>query len=179
MEKFIHRNITRIVVKIPEVFAKFSQTSTNCPKVLFQMVVSVKPKTPLQKYNALNDMVIKIIKSLIEALVQCLYICNCFLLILQNFFFQVVRYGFKNWVSSYWNIWDAAVIILFLLGFSLRICGLLIDGRIVYAIDLMLFIVRILEMFYVDKTLGPYVVMSGRMVSYAARPMYLQKEYLL
>ena len=29
----------------------------------------------------------------------------------------------------------------------------------------MLFIVRILEIFYVDKTLGPYVVMIGRMVS--------------
>ena len=71
------------------------------------------------------------------------------------------------------------MIILFLLGFSLHIRGLLIDGRIVYAIDLMLFIVRILEIFYVDKTLGPYVVMIGRMVSYAARPMYLQKEYLL
>ena len=42
--------------------------------------------------------------------------------------------------------------------------GLLIEGRIVYAIDLMLFIVRILEMFFVDRTLGPYVVMIGRMV---------------
>ena len=42
--------------------------------------------------------------------------------------------------------------------------GLLIEGRIVYAIDLMLFIERILEMFFVDRTLGPYVVMIGRMV---------------
>lgn len=39
------------------------------------------------------------------------------------------------------------------------------EGRIVYAIDLMLFILRILEMFYVRKTLGPYVVMIGRMVN--------------
>ena len=42
--------------------------------------------------------------------------------------------------------------------------GDLSNGRIVYAIDLMLFIMRVLELFYVDKTLGPYVVMMGRMV---------------
>ena len=42
--------------------------------------------------------------------------------------------------------------------------GNLSAGRIVYAIDLMLFIMRVLELFYVDKTLGPYVVMIGRMV---------------
>ena len=65
---------------------------------------------------------------------------------------------------------------MFLLGFGLRMRGLLIDGRIAYAIDLMLFIVRILEMFYVDKKLGPYVVMIGRMVSYAARVIYLQQK---
>ena len=44
-------------------------------------------------------------------------------------------------------------------------CGLLVEGRILYAIDLMLFITRILEIFYVSKTLGPYVVMIGRMVN--------------
>ena len=43
--------------------------------------------------------------------------------------------------------------------------GLLVEGRILYAIDLMLFITRILEIFYVSKTLGPYVVMIGRMVN--------------
>ena len=72
--------------------------------------------------------------------------------------------GFQKWISSYWNIWDAAVILLFFVAFGLRMGGLLTEGRIVYAIDLMLFILRILEIFYVDKTLGPYVVMIGRMV---------------
>ena len=43
--------------------------------------------------------------------------------------------------------------------------GFLLEGRIVYAVDLMLFIVRVLEVFLVDKTLGPYVVMISRMVS--------------
>ena len=43
--------------------------------------------------------------------------------------------------------------------------GFLVEARIVYAIDLMFFILRILEIFYVDKTLGPYIVMIGRMVN--------------
>ena len=42
-----------------------------------------------------------------------------------------------------------------------------IEGRIVFAVDLMFFIVRVLEVFLVDKTLGPYVVMIVRMVSNA------------
>ena len=67
-------------------------------------------------------------------------------------------------MSSKWNLWDALAIILFFVGFGLRMNGNLSAGRIVYAIDLMLFIMRVLELFYVDKTLGPYVVMIGRMV---------------
>ena len=88
-------------------------------------------------------------------------------------FFQAVRYDAKRWISSYWNIWDAIVIVLFFLAFGLRTGGLLIQGRITYAIDLMLFIVRILEIFYVDRTLGPYVVMIGKMVSSANISTYL------
>ena len=82
-----------------------------------------------------------------------------------SIFFQAVRDGVKRWRLNYWNIFDAVVIALFFLSFVLHMSGLLIQGRITYAIDLMLFIVRILEVFYVDKTLGPYVVMIGRMVS--------------
>ena len=62
-------------------------------------------------------------------------------------------------------MWDAFAIILFFVGFGLRMNGDLSNGGIVYAIDLMLFIMRVFELFYVDKTLGPYVVMMGRMVS--------------
>lgn len=62
-------------------------------------------------------------------------------------------------------MWDAFAIILFFVGFGLRMNGDLSNGGIVYAIDLMLFIMRVFELFYVDKTLGPYVVMMGKMVS--------------
>lgn len=80
------------------------------------------------------------------------------------------------WKLSYWNIWDTFVIGLFFLGFGLHMGGLSIEGRIVYAIDLMLFIIRILEIFYLDKTLGPIVVMIGRMVSSAARSIIYSEK---
>ena len=76
-------------------------------------------------------------------------------------------------------MWDTLVIFLFFIGFGLRMRSLLIEGRIAYAIDLMLFIVRILEIFYVDKTLGPYVVMIGRMVSSATISFHLLLQYLM
>lgn len=77
----------------------------------------------------------------------------------------MLRWGFKEWRSSYWNIWDAVAILLFFVAFGLRMGEFLVEARIVYAIDLMFFILRILEIFYVDKTLGPYIVMIGRMVN--------------
>ena len=74
--------------------------------------------------------------------------------------------GFQKWISSYRNICDAAAILLFFVAFVLRMGCSLTQGRIVYAIDLMLFILRILEIFYVDRTFVPYVVMIGRMVNF-------------
>ena len=91
-----------------------------------------------------------------------LFDCPLFSLFL---FFQIRFDGFKKWLSSYWNVGDAVAIVLFFVGFGLRMGGLLIEGRITYALDLMVFILRILEIFYVDRTLGPYVVMIGRMVN--------------
>lgn len=88
-----------------------------------------------------------------------------FSLIIVIFPFQVVRQGRSKWISSYWNILDVICIALYFAGFLTRMSGLLVEGRILYAIDLMLFITRILEIFYVSKTLGPYVVMIGRMVN--------------
>lgn len=72
--------------------------------------------------------------------------------------------GWKKWSSSHWNICDALAIVFFFVGYVLEEIGLLIESRIVYAIDLMFFIVQILKLFYVDRTLGPYVVMIDRMV---------------
>ena len=43
--------------------------------------------------------------------------------------------------------------------------GLEVQDRIVFAVDIMFFIIRILEIFNVHPKLGPYVVMIGRMVN--------------
>lgn len=37
-------------------------------------------------------------------------------------------------------------------------------GHVVYCLDVMLWIIRLLDIFSVSKHLGPYVVMIGRMV---------------
>lgn len=84
---------------------------------------------------------------------------------MQFFFFQLIDLGFKKWRGSYWNWWDVIAIVLYFVGFVIRMANQRIEGRIVYAIDLMFFIVRILETFLVDEDIGPYVVMIGRMVS--------------
>ena len=55
--------------------------------------------------------------------------------------------------------------VLFFVGFGLRWNpSLRLIGHVVYAIDLMLWIIRILDIFTVSKHLGPYVVMIGKMV---------------
>lgn len=72
---------------------------------------------------------------------------------------------FKIWSSGYWNLCDAAAILLFFVAFVLRLTGALIAGHVCYAVDIIFWILRILEMFTAHKHLGPYVVMIGKMVS--------------
>ena len=86
-------------------------------------------------------------------------------MLIQEFLFQLKHYGFKRWRSSYWNVCDVFVIILYFLGFIMRMTNDRMLARIVYTVDLMLFIVRVLEVFLVDKTLGSYVILIERMVS--------------
>lgn len=76
-----------------------------------------------------------------------------------------LRHKLKKWSSSYWNICDGLAIILFFIALGLRLNrGTLIAGHVMYAVDIILWIMRILEMFAANKHLGPYVVMIGKMV---------------
>ena len=72
----------------------------------------------------------------------------------------------KEWASSKWNLCDACAIVLFFIaaGFRLNPATLRI-GHTLYCLDIMLWIIRVLDIFSVSKVLGPYVVMIGRMVS--------------
>ena len=86
-------------------------------------------------------------------------------MIIQAFLFQLKHYGIKKWMSSYWNLWDISVIVLYFFGFITRMANDRMLARILYSVDLMLFIVRVLEAFLADETLGSYVILIERMVS--------------
>ena len=105
------------------------------------------------------------LKLLVVTLIRSTQIKTDLVPSIQKFFFQLIHHGPKKWTSSYWNWWDVIAIASYFVGFALRMANQRVEGRIVYAIDLMFFIVRILEVFLVDEDLGPYVVMIGRMVS--------------
>lgn len=74
---------------------------------------------------------------------------------------------FRLWWSSIWNKLDSICIPLFFVAIGLRMSGapkVARIGQVVYALDLMLWVVRLLDVFTVSKRLGPYVVMIHRML---------------
>ena len=73
-----------------------------------------------------------------------------------------------EWISDYWNIADLANLVLFGIGFTLRLlpsASALSAARVILALDLGIFYIRILHMFSIFKNLGPKLIMIGRMVS--------------
>ncbi|XP_033100606.1 transient receptor potential cation channel subfamily M member-like 2 [Anneissia japonica] len=68
------------------------------------------------------------------------------------------------WIADYWNKVDVATLILFTVGFIMRLINeSFAASRIVFAIDLMLFYIRLLQFFSVSKTLGPKLIMISKM----------------
>jgi len=71
---------------------------------------------------------------------------------------------FKDWASSKWNLLDGFAVVSFFVGLALRLHPTTRSaGHVVYCLDVMLWIIRLLDIFSVSKHLGPYVVMIGRM----------------
>ncbi|XP_075945252.1 transient receptor potential cation channel subfamily M member 1b isoform X4 [Anarhichas minor] len=70
------------------------------------------------------------------------------------------------WLEEYWNITDVAAICTFLLGLMLRLQHepYLGYGRVIYCIDIIFWYIRVLDIFGVNKYLGPYVMMIGKMM---------------
>lgn len=70
------------------------------------------------------------------------------------------------WLEDYWNITDLVAISVFIFGFLLRLepepyMGY---GRVIYCVDIIFWYIRVLDIFGVNKYLGPYVMMIGKMV---------------
>ncbi|XP_032380565.1 transient receptor potential cation channel subfamily M member 1b isoform X2 [Etheostoma spectabile] len=70
------------------------------------------------------------------------------------------------WLEEYWNITDLAAICTFLLGLMLRLQNepYMGYGRVIYCIDIIFWYIRVLDIFGVNKYLGPYVMMIGKMM---------------
>uniref|UniRef100_A0A8C7W4I3 Transient receptor potential cation channel, subfamily M, member 1b n=1 Tax=Oncorhynchus mykiss TaxID=8022 RepID=A0A8C7W4I3_ONCMY len=70
------------------------------------------------------------------------------------------------WLQEVWNITDLAAISTFLVGLLLRLQNepLLGIGRVIYCIDIIFWYIRVLDIFGVNKYLGPYVMMIGKMM---------------
>ena len=68
--------------------------------------------------------------------------------------------------SQLWNIWDSTAILFFSLGVGLRFFKATLQAsRIVYTVNIVLWIMRILEILSVNKYIGPYLKIIGKLVS--------------
>lgn len=73
----------------------------------------------------------------------------------------------KVWFSDYFNVSDFVAIIMFFIGFGLRLAGgvAFIPGRTVYCLNIIFWYVRLLDILAVNQQAGPYVMMIAKMVS--------------
>lgn len=79
---------------------------------------------------------------------------------------QSVKARLLDWMSSKVNIFDGIIIGLFFIALSCRLDeNYRHFGHLLYAIDCGLWILRLLTVFFVNPTLGPYLVMIKKMVS--------------
>ena len=76
--------------------------------------------------------------------------------------------GFINYIKDPWNRVDQAMYIILLvaviLRFTLTTENDFVVARYFYAINLIMFYMRILQLYYVHRRLGPKVVVIWRMV---------------
>ncbi|XP_067002827.1 transient receptor potential cation channel trpm isoform X2 [Anabrus simplex] len=76
-----------------------------------------------------------------------------------------ISHKFSVWAWNMWNPCDAAAIIFFLIGLSLRLrLSSMKVGRLIYCVDIIYWYLRILNILGVNKYLGPLVTMMGKMV---------------
>ncbi|KAJ8247905.1 hypothetical protein GJAV_G00251900 [Gymnothorax javanicus] len=70
------------------------------------------------------------------------------------------------WMEEYWNITDLVAISTFLMGLLLRLQNepYMGYGRVIYCVDIIFWYIRVLDIFGVNKYLGPYVMMIGKMM---------------
>ncbi|XP_055055069.2 transient receptor potential cation channel subfamily M member 3 isoform X4 [Misgurnus anguillicaudatus] len=72
----------------------------------------------------------------------------------------------KVWLQEYWNVTDLMAILIFSIGMVLRLQEppLMSYGRVIYCVNIIYWYIRLLDIFGVNKYLGPYVMMIGKMM---------------
>uniref|UniRef100_A0A4W6FIZ8 Transient receptor potential cation channel, subfamily M, member 7 n=1 Tax=Lates calcarifer TaxID=8187 RepID=A0A4W6FIZ8_LATCA len=73
----------------------------------------------------------------------------------------------KVWFSDYFNVSDFLAIVIFFIGFGLRLGGgeAFVPGRTVYCLNIIFWYVRLLDILAVNQQAGPYVMMIAKMVA--------------
>ncbi|KAI8496650.1 Transient receptor putative cation channel sub M member 2 [Branchiostoma belcheri] len=72
-----------------------------------------------------------------------------------------------EYIGNYWNLFDLANITTFIVAFVLRFFPeTFIVARVLYSLNLMIFSFRLLHIFYINKVMGPKLIMIARMSSY-------------
>ncbi|XP_068092449.1 transient receptor potential cation channel subfamily M member 3 isoform X8 [Hyperolius riggenbachi] len=73
---------------------------------------------------------------------------------------------FKVWLQEYWNVTDLISILLFSIGMMFRLQEQPYSsyGRVIYCVNIIYWYIRLLDIFGVNKYLGPYVMMIGKMM---------------
>nr|XP_019935318.1 PREDICTED: transient receptor potential cation channel subfamily M member 7 [Paralichthys olivaceus] len=73
----------------------------------------------------------------------------------------------KVWFGDYFNVSDFLAIVIFFIGFGLRLGGgaAFIPGRTVYCLNIIFWYVRLLDILAVNQQAGPYVMMIAKMVA--------------
>lgn len=97
--------------------------------------------------------------------VVCSFICFLFQILMSEP--GKLSQKIKVWLQEYWNITDLVAISVFIIGAVLRLQNqpYMGYGRVIYCVDIIFWYIRVLDIFGVNKYLGPYVMMIGKMVS--------------
>ncbi|XP_076450410.1 transient receptor potential cation channel subfamily M member-like 2 [Babylonia areolata] len=79
-----------------------------------------------------------------------------------------LKYKVRSWLSNVWNRFDAMMYLLFILSIVLRYqlpASNFVGARVTYSITLAMFVLRYMQYFYVEKNMGPKVIMIRRMLT--------------
>jgi len=80
---------------------------------------------------------------------------------------------FKNYFREGWNVFDQVMYLLLAVALILRFTVTddkeFVAARYVYTVDLIMFYLRILQLYYFHKHIGPKVVVIWRMVCIITR----------